>query len=342
MPSEPQQTDRRDFLRTSIAGAAAAALAARAFAQGGPGSVGAPAGAPALAPPATPAAARPLRICHLTDIHVQPERNAEAGLAAALAHAQSQKPDFILTGGDGVMDVFEAKRGRADQLRALLQATFKRECGVPLHHTVGNHDIYGWNKKKSGAAGTESDWGKKFACELYGQPRTYQTFDRGGWRFICLDSVQPKGDGYVGYLDDEQHEWLKSTIAGTPKTTPILIVSHIPILSLTALTYGAPRGREKVGEDTVIHAGEMHTDGTLLHDLFKDAGNVKVCLSGHTHLLDHCMIDGISYICDGAVSGSWWKGPLEGLPEGYGCLELRPDGTFTHEYKTYGWKAAKA
>ena len=228
------------------------------------------------------------------------------------------------------------------KLRALLQATFKRECGVPLHHTVGNHDIYGWNKKKSGAAGTESDWGKKFACELYGQPRTYQTFDRGGWRFICLDSVQPKGDGYVGYLDDEQHEWLKSTIAGTPKTTPILIVSHIPILSLTALTYGAPRGREKVGEDTVIHAGEMHTDGTLLHDLFKDAGNVKVCLSGHTHLLDHCMIDGISYICDGAVSGSWWKGPLEGLPEGYGCLELRPDGTFTHEYKTYGWKAAKA
>jgi len=340
MHPDQHSSDRRSFLRTSIATVAAAAAAQHALASQ---AAAPPAGAAGAGAPAAPvAAARPFRLCHLSDIHVQPERNAEAGMVAALVHAQQQKPDLIITGGDCVMDVFEAKRDRAEALRRIFEGTLKRECGIPLKHTVGNHDIYGWNKKKSGATGSEADWGKKFACDMFGEPRTYHTFDQGGWRFICLDSVQPQGEGYTAYLDEEQHAWLKSTLAGTPKSTPIAIVSHIPILSLAAMTYGAPRTREHVGKDIIIKSGEMHTDGTLLHDLFKESGNVKLCLSGHIHLLDHCVVDGVAYICDGAVSGSWWKGPLEGLPEGYGCLELNPDGTFSHRYMTYGWRAAKA
>ena len=50
-------------------------------------------------------------------------------------------------------------------------------------------------------------------------------------------------------------------------------------------------------------------------------------------------VNGITYINDGAVSGSWWKGPLEGVPEGFGVIDLRPDGTFDHRYETYGWTA---
>jgi 3',5'-cyclic AMP phosphodiesterase CpdA len=272
---------------------------------------------------------------------VQPELGAEAGLAAALAHAQRQKPDLLITGGDSVMDVFEAKRGRAEELRKLLLGTLKRECSVPVRHTVGNHDIFGWNKSRSGTSGSEADWGKRFACDMFGTERTYSTFDQGGWRFVCLDSVQPKEGGYTAYLDDAQFEWLKRLLADTPRAMPVCVVSHIPILSLTTLTFGKPRGRDRLGEDNVITNGEMHTDATLLHELFKSSGNVKLCLSGHIHLLDRCSIDGVTYICDGAVSGSWWKGPLQGVPEGFGVLDLRPDGTFDHRYETYGWQARK-
>src|SRR4051794_16975195 len=51
---------------------------------------------------------RAVRFPHLPDVHVQPERGAADGLAACLHHAQGLKdpPAFILTGGDGVMDVF--------------------------------------------------------------------------------------------------------------------------------------------------------------------------------------------------------------------------------------------
>ena len=56
--------------------------------------------------------------------------------------------------------------------------------------------------------------------------------------------------------------------------------------------------------------------------VFKSHGGVKLCLSGHIHLLDCCEIDGITYICDGAVSANWWKGPIQGLSEGYGVVDL--------------------
>jgi 3',5'-cyclic AMP phosphodiesterase CpdA len=330
-PDGHAMDDRRSFLRAALA--AGGALAAGRVALGD--------GAPAAAPPAAPSLRTPgsFRIAHLTDIHVQPELGAEAGLAAALAHAQLQKPDLVLTGGDSVMDVFEAKRGRADGLRKLFLDTMRRECSVPLRHAVGNHDILGWNKGRSGMTGSEPDWGKKFACDMFGIERTYHTFDAGGWRFVFLDGVQPRGDGYCAYLDDAQWDWLQSTVRGTPAATPICVVSHIPIMSLTTITYGKPRGRDGVGKDNVIHAGEMHTDAALIHDLFKSAGNVKLCLSGHIHLVDRCTIDGVAYVCDGAVSGSWWKGPLQGVPEGFGVVDLRPDGTFEHRYEAYGWKA---
>ena len=272
------------------------------------------------------------------------EPETKATLDGFIAAFEKADVDAIIIGGDcssepeGLDQILAYCRSMLDVLESRVTTPV---LVVPLRHAVGNHDILGWNKRRSGMDGSESDWGKKFACEMFGTARTWHSFDRGGWRFVCLDSVQPKGEGYVAYLDDEQYEWLKELLATTPRSTPVCVVSHIPILSLTTLTYGKPRGRDKVGEDNVIVAGEMHTDATLLHELFKAAGNVRLCLSGHIHLLDRCSIDGITYICDGAVSGAWWKGPLQGVREGFGVLDLRSDGTFDHRYETYGWTPRK-
>ena len=57
--------------------------------------------------------------------------------------------------------------------------------------------------------------------------------------------------------------------------------------------------------------------------------------------IDRCTIDGVTYVCDGAVSGSWWKGPLQGVPEGFGVVDLRADGTFEHRYEPYGRAARR-
>ena len=58
---------------------------------------------------------------------------------------------------------------------------------------------------------------------------------------------------------------------------------------------------------------------------------------GSLHACDRIELRGVTYICDGAVSGNWWKGPRFGYEEGFGILDLSPDGTFTHRYHDYGW-----
>ena len=70
--------------------------------------------------------------------------------------------------------------------------------------------------------------------------------------------------------------------------------------------------------------------------------NVKLAVSGHLHLNERIDYAGVSYLCNGAVSGGWWKGPHLEFPEGYGVIDIHPDGTFEHQYVTYGWVAEKA
>ena len=314
--------DRRDAL-AAAAGLALAPLLGRSRAH-------------AVAAPIQDAvASKPFRLIHMTDIHVQPERQAERGAAQAWARAQELKPDLVITGGDTVMDVFDAKRDRAKVMRACYESMMK-DVSVPVLHTTGNHDILGWNRSRTDVPLDAADWGKKWACETFAQPRNWFSSDRGGWRFIVLDSVQPDGNGYKGFLDPEQRAWFEAELKATPDGTPICVVSHIPIIAITAITYGKPPSR---GNDTILSGGEMHTDCAELHELMRASGKVRLCLSGHIHLRDRCETDGITYINDGAVSGSWWKGALEGVPEGFGVLDLRPDGSFDHRYETYGWTA---
>ncbi len=55
----------------------------------------------------------------LTDIHLQPELNAVAGFQMAIDTINIINPDFVLTGGDLVMDVLNQSYGRADSVYKL-------------------------------------------------------------------------------------------------------------------------------------------------------------------------------------------------------------------------------
>ena len=84
----------------------------------------------------------------------------------------------------------------------------------------------------------------------------------------------------------------------------------------------------------------MHANVMPIVELFRKH-NVRLCLSGHMHMIDRVAFRGITFICDGAVSGNWWKGAHLEFPEGYGVIDLYADGTFEHQYVTYGWVAEK-
>jgi Icc protein len=282
-----------------------------------------------------PSRRRALRLAHLTDVHVQPELGAGEGLAACLRHAQSLKdpPQLFLTGGDGVMDVFGADAGRAKALADLWRGVWKAECSLPVEHCLGNHDIWGWDRKESRTSGGEPLWGKKWGLDLYGLNRPYRSFDRAGWHFVVLDSMTPAADGYVGRLDDEQFQWLAADLGAVPPATPVLVLSHIPILSIAAMMYG---DQEKTGQ-WVVPASWVHIDARRIKDLFRRHRNVKLCLSGHIHLCDRVEYEGVTYACGGAVCADWWKGNLDGTEEGYTVVDLFADGAFDIQYVPYGW-----
>jgi 3',5'-cyclic-AMP phosphodiesterase len=277
---------------------------------------------------------RVLRIAHLTDMHVQPEKGAQAGFEKGLEACQSQSPDVIFCGGDLIMDALGTDLGRAQKQWDLFTAGVKASAGVPVRYALGNHDVWGWNnidKHKDHAL-----FGKQHAQDQLELASPYYSFTQAGWRIIVLDSTHRKLDGSGGYtarLDDGQFEWLSDTLAGTPKDQPVLVLSHIPIFCACAFLDG---DNEKSGNWQVPGAW-MHIDVRRIKDLFLKHPNVRLALSGHIHLADRVDYLGVSYFCNGAVSGGWWGGKYQEFGNGYAIVDLFDDGSFENKYMEYAW-----
>jgi Icc protein len=84
----------------------------------------------------------------------------------------------------------------------------------------------------------------------------------------------------------------------------------------------------------------MHGNVMPLIELLRKH-RVKLCLSGHLHMVDRVEFLGITFICNGSVCGRWWGGPYAQFPEGFGVIDLFADGTFNYEYRTFGWDASQ-
>ena len=308
---------RREMIKAGVAAGAGVVASGSAF--------GADAGT---------AAAKPFRVAHLTDMHVQPERRAGDGYRAALASLEKLAPraDLIVTGGDHVMDATDVGLDRArtqwDVYQRAIAAT-----KTPVKPVLGNHDIFGWGVKEISDA--TAGYGRAMALDRLEMAKPYYSFDAGGWHFVMLDSMTRRDFGYTASFGPEQTEWLKADLAAS-RGKHTIVFSHIPILSVCVFFDGGPK-RIGATEWNVPDAW-MHRDAQPMLDVL-DEHNVRLAVSGHIHLVDRCDYRNVTFICDGAVSGNWWKGPLAQFPEGYGVIDLYPDGRFQHEYVTYGWKA---
>ena len=82
--------------------------------------------------------AKSFRFVFMTDIHLQPERRASEGFASAIEKVNALDPDFVITGGDLIMDALGQSFGRADSLYNLYQ-TMLPLFKMPVYNTMGNH-----------------------------------------------------------------------------------------------------------------------------------------------------------------------------------------------------------
>ena len=275
-----------------------------------------------------------VRFAHLTDTHLKPDAVAEAGFAKALHHAQSLKPkvEFIMNGGDSIMDSLEADKPKTQAQWDLFHSVLKRENSLPIYHCIGNHDVWGWFIKNDRPEADQL-YGKVWVVETLQMPKRYYSFTKGKWHFIVLDSTQlnPVG-GYIAYVDPEQMDWLKNELEQA-KDKFVCFVSHIPILSICA---GLFFEKTEANGDLKIQRNLMHTDFLTLKKSFANYTNIKVCISGHIHLQDELDYLGIKYYCNGAVCGNWWKGPFQEFAPAYAVIELYDDGSSSRRMIQYG------
>jgi 3',5'-cyclic AMP phosphodiesterase CpdA len=233
---------------------------------------------------------------------------------------------MVLNGGDIVFDMNKENIGTINDQWKLVQNIMKNECSLPVHYCLGNHDIWWYEDDKGQAI-----YGKKYALDKLQLVKPYYSMVKNGWKIIVLDSVHLDIDNtwYIGKLGDEQLNWLSDELKATDANMPVMIMSHIPILTALLMI-----------EDDIVNkwtmlGGDMHTDTAKIINLFYQHPNVKLCLSGHLHMRDKVVYNNVTYLCNGAVSGAWWEGNRRETAPGYGLIDLYADGTFDEKYVNY-------
>jgi len=265
-------------------------------------------------------------VAFLTDIHVQPELNAVEGFSIALDSVNKLKPDFIITGGDLIMDALGQTYGRVDSLYDLYAEVIKK-AESPVYNTMGNHEIYGIYTKESGADPSNPEYGEKMFEKRLG--KSFYSVDHKGWKFIIINSVEDTKKGrYVGQVDSAQLAWIRDELKKTDPATPIVISTHIPFITAETQRYE--------GSTMPSDSGTVVFNSKEVLSLFKGY-NLKLVLQGHLHILEDIYIDGIHFLTSGAVSAAWWRGPNRGLEEGFMYLTFYKDN-FKWRYVDYGWE----
>lgn len=262
-----------------------------------------------------------------TDTHIQPELDAAHGCTMAFKQMSREKADFAIQGGDHVFDSLGVPKSRALSLFDLYKKT-EQDLGLKTYHTIGNHDCIGVYTK-SGVSPEDPLFGKKYYEEHVG--KTFYSFDHKGVHFVVLDSIGITPDRhYEGRVDAEQLAWLKKDLAAIDASTPLIVTSHIPLV--TAMDSYVPRP----DQPEVRHGGSVVNSAEVLKQL--RGRNLIGVLQGHTHINEVVTWQGVPYVTSGAVSGNWWHGTRLGAAEGYTVVSVR-DGRMQTRYETYGFKS---
>lgn len=261
----------------------------------------------------------------MTDIHVCTERNADLGLQQAIDTINKLSPNFVITGGDNIMDALGQTQGRADSLY-LLYTDIMKNLQMPVHHGMGNHEVFGLYTE-SGVDPSHELYGKKMYENRLAKP--YYSFDEKNWHFIMLDPIGFTEDRrYYGHIDSVQVEWMKADLAAIGTEKPVVVVTHIPLISIGSQIMEGPT--EPLSKGSVV---------TNANDIRKilEQYNVKLVLQGHLHFLEDVEYNGIHYITGGAVSSQWWQGPRYGMEEGFVKVDVTGED-FDWQYIDFGWE----
>ena len=270
-----------------------------------------------------------VRLVFYTDVHARVEWETPKAMDLAARAINGLDADVVIAGGDLITDGFQSS---ADLVAPRWDAYMKmhRAIEADMYPVIGNHDLVA-AIPEDGSAAAENP--RAEYLEHMGLDRTYYSLDIVGYHFVVLDSILVTGDEfqYHGMIWPEQLQWLKQDLANVSTGTPVVIATHIPLLTAfysatIGATFPGPENRAVVNNREVLEVIENH--------------NVILVLQGHLHVQEMVMWRGTTFIVGGAVCGKWWRGAYYGSEEGFNVLTLRGDRV-EWEYVDYGWIARR-
>lgn len=270
-----------------------------------------------------------LRLAFYTDVHARTEWETPRAMALAANAINAEKADLIIAGGDLITDGFQSS---ADKVAPRWDAYMKMHEAIrgDVFPVIGNHDLVAADPE-DGSPAAENPRG----TYLYkmGLERTYYSFDAVGYHFVMLDPIHVPGDDYPykGMIGPEELEWLKQDLSGVHPGTPVVIVTHIPLLTSF---YAATTGATAAAMENQVVVNNLE-----VFEVFENR-NVPLVLQGHLHVKEKIQWKNTTFITGGAICGSWWRGERHGTKEGFNIITL----TGNHidwEYIEYGWKALR-
>jgi len=267
----------------------------------------------------------PMKVIFFTDIHARTEWDTPEALRRAAEAITEQKADLVICGGDMITEGSQSSEVQAAPRWAAYRAMRNAIRPEPIE-VIGNHDLVGVSPFDASPPAEDPRTQVRRQLDL---TRTYRSLDRNGYHFILLDSIEVTTDKrqYRGFIGPEQMDWLRHDLAQVETHTPIVLVSHIPLLTevsqiMSDIQYPSPTDRCIVNSREVL-------------DTFRDH-HLLVVLQGHLHINEYFRREHTTFITGGSICGEWWRGPWQGTPMGFGVLQLHPDRV-EWNYHTYEW-----
>ena len=233
------------------------------------------------------------------DLHVDIMHDAVPRMQIILEEARHEQVGFMIHLGDIMYPDTEFLRthevsgertgwfrnDRDDEKLAIRQMI--ADSGLPLYGALGNHDMDACSKKT--------------ACAYYAMPFPYYTFDRGGFRFIALDTnFIREQDQYIDYdhcnyskyssetvtwLGPLQLSWLKEQIIASP--FPCILLSHAAL------------------GDELLNAHDNKALWELIRICNTDKRRVVFAMNGHNHIDGVSVRSGVPFMSVNSASNIW-------------------------------------
>jgi len=239
-------------------------------------------------------------------------KDAALDVASLISNSYKDTPVYGMVCGDLVGDA-DKEPLFYDPIKQILADT-----DIPFFYLAGNHDLN---------LNVRSDHFSKTTFKNDFGP-VYYSFNRGKIHYVVLDDCFYNGNSYyyIGYLYEQQLNWLEQDLALIPEGSSVVVSLHIPTYS--------PYARK--GEYAKESMTRVLQNRRALYDLLKPYK--AHIFSGHEHRNENFAISENLYEHNhAAMCGLFWDAPWcsDGTPRGYGVYEVDGDHISWY-FKTVG------